>query len=282
MIKLDIKAIEPVIKKYVEEFYTKPKTLKNGFGDYVGWFQPALSPIINKQHIAYELAHLDLISIPSGSSTEKCIPAPLKVKAIHEYGYFRKAYQINDKEVIFVLPIYLDDKSKPLELKNYIDNMSTLMKKCGELGISPKVHECYMCNDGSSTYISVRMEYIKSESLKDLMDKELSKADKEIISKIISEKVELLHKNNISFGGYVGSNSIFVVYKDNKPSDVFVMDLSSAIDLTKSAEDSISRDLKGLKWLIQDLNKYKRVDPDNLSNYVIGRMLEDRKISINL
>jgi predicted Ser/Thr protein kinase len=280
MLKIDLKALDPVIKKYVEEFYVKPKDTKTPDSTHVQWFRDVLGSLINKHHIAYELAHLETVRIPSGDD-EQCIKKPLKIKSVVEFGHIRKAYVINDKEMVTLIPFWIDDiKSKPNQLQTYIDNTSNILKKLGEIGVGPRVFDTYVCYSGTKTLLAVRMEYVKGRSISDLKEKGELDPYRDAIVKLITEKFNKMHENNITHGSYLDTKTTVVIFRNKKPVDIRFMDMSECTDLSKAAEEAVKKDERELTWFVNEIYNYKNTDPDSITNYVISRMIDDRKLVI--
>lgn len=283
MIKIDLKAIDAVVGKYVAEFYTKQKPIQPATSNnpMVSWFREPLRGLLSKHRIAQELKHMATLRIAPKASTETCIKKPLKLKGVVDYGgYDSKTYILSQSEVVRVTPIEFTGDD-PYALQKKVEQMIDLSKRAGEIGIGPKIHDAYICYSDKETYIAIRMEYVKGEILQTLIDREggLSELEKTAIWDLIRDKYETLHKNNITMGFALNYKSIVVIYKNKTPVDVRFVSFADGTDLEKSSQEAIDRDNHALHWMKSKLNNYV-TNVSNFEDYVICRMMDDKKLVV--
>lgn len=283
--EIDTKKLKLKIGEYVGEFYHKPETLKNFNHPFLKSLIDMLTNEIKNSMILEELKDLNSLMIKGNSNNGlACLKQSIKVQSVLGEGAYGKVYKINNKKAAKIVPLgthFIWDEIN--KLKENILNEFAICKLAGELGVGPKVYDHYSCCDEKNQcYYILYMDLLNGKNLYDWLDDKPSVEEQEYVKKILIEKLEVLHKNNIIHNDLHRGN-VFVVNKRNGKEksnieDVFIIDYGLATNFKRKMKQTISFENKMIDYLFSN-NEIKNND---IYNYVVIRLLDNNDIKITI
>lgn len=268
---VDNKKLLVLCEKYINEFHTTKIDIKPHNPDLV----KSAAVFIRKPFVA-ALAKHSLASLPRRKAKDNaqplsCLKKPVQNAEKLGNGAFGNVYKIDAKTAVKVVEI------NTVHLVDFASRSQEIVcsKKAGELGIGPKIHDFYLCTtpDSMSNFGIIYMEYIKGKTLFEWLDTKPSFEERTQVSKLISQKVDLLHKHGIVHKDLHAGN-IMVVSKNKKVSDVFIIDYGLAEVINKKAILSVDNTW----WLMKQIFEGNEEPSGDITTYVISRMFDNGDI----
>lgn len=279
-----IQTLEAAVGKYIKEFYENKQIPRSIASPHLRSLFVFVHPIIRRIQFDTGFAHLTQVHTDSKENLRKCVPAGYNIRG--------KAYCPESKQ--FLLDkgqmINLQYVHKHENVREYIDNIISISKKAGKLGVGPQIHDAYVCTVNSNTestayLLAMRSDYIEGKSLMQLYKSRrgggsLTVANKAKIIELLRAKLELLHKHHILASDFLIEDSVIVTFDPAKKSvvkDVFIINYVEAMDMRNAAKLQKEKNMKNLKWIFDS----KGGDENNLEDYVTARLLDDKVINID-
>lgn len=276
--EIDTEQLKTKITEYVGEFYNKPETLKTFNHPFLKSLVDMLTNEIKNAMILEEIKDLNSLMIKGNSNNGlACLKQPIKVQNILGEGAYGKVYKINNKKAAKIVALgthFIWDEIN--KLKDTILNEFAICKLAGELGVGPKVYDHYSCCDEKDQcYYVLYMDLLNGKNLHEWFADNPSIAEQQKVKKLLMEKLEILHKNNIIHNDLHRGN-VFVISKKSKVEDVFIIDYGLASNFKRKMKQSISWETKIVDYLFTN----NEVNNNDIYNYVVIRLLDNNDIKI--
>lgn len=267
---INIPKLYKKIVKYVDEFYTEPKQIKEN-PNYIQMLECSLRNLINSVVFIKQLNKERTKLVNSTQNGIKCLQQNIKKLEQIGSGAFGIVYKINNNTAVKI------EKLLPSANISTIKNEFKFSKLAGELGIGPKVYDTFFCTGKDGTYSIIYMDFINGQTLKDWLNKNKSEQLKLDVKIILTQKINLLHKHKM-FHNDLHSENIIVIEANKKIKDVFIIDYGTVEDIETNYHKRIEYDNKDMQSIFGNkLNKEK----DNIVKYVIQRLIDNKDIIIH-
>jgi len=270
---IDFDGINKLCMQYVTEYYTNRQKTERPDDDHVYRVVDILNalPVPVNQHAAYyevqslngnELRRVD----EPGPEGMGCLRGgkPLAVSSLLGKGMFGSVYKVDSKRAVKI-QVVKHSYMHTLGLPRHIKLEQEISKKAGEWGVGPKVYDTYICcGKDKKCYIVMYMELLKGKPLDDFV-KTAKKTDIDRAHKLISDKINLLHKNRILHSDLHDRN--IYVHKTRAGLEVKLIDFGLAKYFDDDLVETKENDFRFL-------GKRHRPNPNDATLYVAKRMLD--------
>lgn len=283
MAKVNLTLLQDSIDKFTNEFYTKPIKIKipkerlNEVDFFINMFSDKFSMAIHK----HELKSMDMVRIRDTDSPQKCISE--KIIDTLGKGVFGKVYKVSDTVAVKLisltgeaLPLYENALTQKQDLKDKMTQEYIIAKRAGELGVGPIVHKIHSCcSDTRGCYVVMTMELLQGCVPLYKVHNKLSSTDSDLLRKILTTKIKLLHDNNIYHNDIHAGNIMVRMTKGGALADAFILDYGLATMDMLNPRRSASKDNARIDRMTNEFGS-------NMKAYVVWRMMMEKVFEVTV